>query len=63
MFYALTGTFVALMITGLVFTFVTAFRFLGGRTSDREIVSAHAMFWYFIGAVYSVLWFSVYVTK
>ena len=33
MFYALTGTFVALMIVGLVFTFVTAFRFLGGRTA------------------------------
>lgn len=63
MFYALTGSFVALMIAGLVFTFVAAFRFLGGRTSDREIVSAHAMFWYFLGAVYAVLWFSVYVTK
>jgi cytochrome c oxidase subunit 3 len=62
-FYTLTGTFMALMIAGLVYTFVTAFRFLGGRTRDREIVSAHAMFWYFLGAVYSVLWFSVYVTK
>lgn len=63
MFYALTGTFLALMIAGLVYTFVTAFRFLGGRTRDREIVSAHAMFWYFLGTVYSVLWFVVYVTK
>jgi cytochrome c oxidase subunit III len=63
MFYALTGTFVVLMIVGLGYTVVTAFRFLGGRTRDREIVSAHAMFWYFLGAVYSVLWFSVYVTK
>lgn len=63
MFYALTGTFVAFMIAGLVYTFVTAFRFLGGRTRDREIVSAHAMFWYFLGTVYAVLWFSVYVTK
>jgi heme/copper-type cytochrome/quinol oxidase subunit 3 len=63
MFYALTGTFVAFLIAGLVFTFVTAFRFLGGRSRDREIVSAHAMFWYFLGAVYSVLWFVVYVTK
>jgi heme/copper-type cytochrome/quinol oxidase subunit 3 len=63
MFYALTGTFVAFMIAGLVYTFVTAFRFLGGRTRDREIVSAHAMFWYFLGTVYAVLWFVVYVTK
>src|SRR5829696_7925473 len=41
-FYALTGTFVVLMIAGLVYSVVTAFRFLGGRTRDREIVSAHA---------------------
>ena len=63
MFYALTGTFVALMIVGLVFTMVTAFRFLGGRIADREIVAAHAMYWYFLGAVYTALWFVVYVTK
>lgn len=63
MFYTLTGTFLALMIIGLVFTAVTAFRFLGGRTEDREIVAAHAMYWYFLGAVYTALWFVVYVTK
>jgi heme/copper-type cytochrome/quinol oxidase subunit 3 len=63
MFYALTGTFVALMIVGLAFTLVTMFRFLGGRKNDMEIVVAHAMFWYFLGAVYTALWFVVYVTK
>lgn len=63
LFYALTGTFMALMIIGLVFTLVAAFRYLGGRTADREILSAHAMYWYFMGAVNTVLWFVVYVTK
>lgn len=63
LFYALTGTFMALMIIGLVFTLVAAFRYLGGRTADREILSAHAMYWYFMGAVYTTLWFVVYVTK
>lgn len=63
LFYALTGTFLALMIIGLVFTLVAAFRYLGGRTADREILSAHAMYWYFMGAVYTTLWFVVYVTK
>ena len=47
----------------LVFSAVTAFRYLGGRTTDREIVSAHAMYWYFLSAVFAVLWFVVYVTK
>jgi cytochrome c oxidase subunit 3 len=63
LFYGLTGTFMALMIIGLVFTLVAAFRYLGGRTKDREILSAHAMYWYFMGAVYTTLWFVVYVTK
>jgi heme/copper-type cytochrome/quinol oxidase subunit 3 len=63
MFYALTGTFMILMIIGLVFSVVTAFRYLGGRTTDREIVSAHAMYWYFLSAVFVALWLVVYVTK
>lgn len=63
MFYAITGTFVLLLIIGIVFSIVAAFRFLGGRTSDREIVTAHALYWYFLAAAFSMLWFVVYVTK
>jgi heme/copper-type cytochrome/quinol oxidase subunit 3 len=63
MFYAITGTVLALFIAGLVFTAVTAFRFLGGRLDDREIVGAHAMFWYFLAAIFSAVWLIVYVTK
>ena len=63
MFYALTGTFIALVVIGMVFSVVTAFRYLGGRTSDREIVSAHAMYWYFLSAAFTALWLVVYVTK
>lgn len=63
MFYALTGVFVALLIVGIGFSAVTAFRYLGGRSSDREIVAAHALYWYFLSLVFAVLWFVVYVTK
>jgi heme/copper-type cytochrome/quinol oxidase subunit 3 len=63
MFYAITGMMVALFLVGLGFTAVTAFRFLGGRTSDRELVAAHALFWYVLAAVFSVVWLIVYVTK
>jgi heme/copper-type cytochrome/quinol oxidase subunit 3 len=63
MFYAVTGTFVLLLIIGVGFSAVTAFRYMGGRTSDREIVSAHALYWYFLGALFFALWFVVYVTK
>ncbi len=63
MFYAITGVMTFLAVIGVVFSAVTAFRFLGGRTSDREIVSAHAMYWYFLSVVFTMLWFVVYVTK
>ena len=63
MFYAITGTFVLLLIIGVGFSVITAFRYMGGRTSDREIVSAHALYWYFLGVLFFALWFVVYVTK
>jgi cytochrome c oxidase subunit III len=62
-FYAVTGTMTALMIAGLVFTAVTAFRLLGGRESDQEIVAAHALYWYVLTTVFSALWLIVYVSK
>ncbi|MEP1124159.1 MAG: cytochrome c oxidase subunit 3 [Ilumatobacter sp.] len=63
MFYAITGVFGALMIVGILFTAVAAFRYLGGRTRDREILTAHAIFWYAMTVVYSAIWFLVYVAK
>jgi heme/copper-type cytochrome/quinol oxidase subunit 3 len=63
MFYAITGTMVALFIVGLGFCAVTAFRFLGGRTTDRELVAAHALYWYVLAAVFSAVWLIVFVTK
>jgi cytochrome c oxidase subunit 3 len=62
MFYAVTGTVVALFVVALVFTAVAAFRFLGGRV-DREIVAAHALFWYVLAVLFSAVWLIVYVTK
>ena len=63
MFYAVTGVVMALAIVGVVFSAVTAFRYLGGRTTDREVVSAHALYWYAYSAIFAVVWFVVYVTK
>lgn len=63
MFYAITITFTLLVVIGVGFSAVTAFRYLGGRTSDREVISAHALYWYSLSAVFVALWFVVYVTK
>jgi len=43
MFYAATGAMTALLLSGLVYTAVAAFRYLGGRTKEVELVSAHAL--------------------
>jgi len=63
MFYALTGVMVALLIAGALFSAITAFRYLGGRTAEREVVAAHALYWYFLSFAFSMLWFVIYVTK
>ena len=63
MFYAITGMFFALVVAGLLFSLVTTFRYLAGRTREREILVAHAIFWYAMTAVYAAIWYLVYVTK
>jgi len=63
LFYAVTGAMLAIVIAGLVYTTVAAFRALGGRLQETEILSAHALYWYFAAAAYSAVWFVVYVTK
>ena len=63
LFYAMTGTMTALVVVGLGFTAVTAFRALAGSLRDTEILAAHALYWYFTAAAYAAVWFVVYVTK
>ena len=63
MFYAITGMFFALVVVGVLFSLVATFRYAAGRTRDRELLIAHALFWYAMTAVYTAIWFLVYVTK
>ncbi|MEI8391798.1 MAG: hypothetical protein WCG40_04790 [Actinomycetes bacterium] len=63
MFYAATGTMTALLLSGLLYTAVAAFRYLGGRSKDVELLSAHALYWYFLTAAFCAVWFVVYVQK
>lgn len=63
LFYAITGTVLALVVIGLVFTAVAAFRYLGGRAAEVETISAAALYWYFVAAAFAAVWFVVYVTK
>lgn len=63
MFYAVTGTTVALLIIGVVFSLVTLFRLLGGRDAESELAASNALYWYVLTAVFSAVWLIVYVTK
>lgn len=62
LFYAMTGTLLFVLLTGLVYTAVAALRYLGGRR-DVETVSSHALYWYFITAATIAVWFVVYIQK
>ena len=65
LFFTLTGTFLAALLGGILFTVVTAFRELGGRYSSRrhEGISSMALYWHFLTVVFAVIWLAVYVTK
>ena len=63
LFFAITGTMLALVAVGMIFTAVTFFRSVGGRDDDQQVVSAHALYWYFLTAAFTAVWFFVYVQK
>lgn len=63
LFYAITGTMTALLASGVVFSLVALFRALAGRLGDRQVMSAHALYWYVLTAAFSAMWFIVYVQK
>ena len=63
MFYAITGAMLLLVVGGMVFSLVAFFRSVGGRDNDQDVVNAHAFYWYFLTAAFSVVWFVVYVQK
>jgi heme/copper-type cytochrome/quinol oxidase subunit 3 len=63
MFFAITGLMIALFAIGALFAGIAAFRFLGGRLRDTEVVSSLALYWYIIAVAFSAVWLIVYVTK
>ncbi len=63
MFYAITGTMMVMIIGGMAFSLVAFFRSVGGRDDDHQLISAHALYWYFLMAAFTAMWFFVYVQK
>ena len=63
MFYAITGTMIALVAAGMAFTLAALFKSSGGRADNTDLMNAHALYWYFLAAAYTAVWFVVFVQK
>lgn len=63
--YAITGLHLAMVGGGIIFIGLMAFRTLGGQYSsrDQEGLNAAALYWYVTCAVYTVIWYAIFVTK
>ena len=63
MFYTITGMMFAIIASAVVYSLVAMFRVLAGRTSDNDVLAAHALYWYATYGIFTALWFVVYVQK
>jgi heme/copper-type cytochrome/quinol oxidase subunit 3 len=65
LFYAVTAGHLAMVVAGIVFILLMAFRALGGQFSSRQPdgIAAAALFWYACIGLYALIWFAVYVQK
>jgi len=65
LFYAVTGTFLAALIAGIVLAAVVVFRSLGGRYNSKrhEGVSSLSLYWHFLTVAFFAVWAVVYVNK
>lgn len=63
--YTVTGLHVAMAGVGMLFLAVMAFKAVGGQLTGRaaEGVSAAALYWFITVATYSVVWYTVTISK
>lgn len=63
--YTITGAHTAMIVVAMVFLALMAFRALGGQFNalQHDGLTAAALFWYTMVAVYALIWIIIYVTK
>jgi len=63
--YSISGAHLVMMIAAMIFVLLMAFRSLGGQETSRQHdgVSAAALYWHAMVAVYAIIWITIYVTK
>ena len=65
LFYAVTGSHLALIAGAMLFATIMTVRTLGGEygSHDREGLVAASLIWYLTTGIMLVIWYAVYVTK
>ena len=63
--YGITGAHLALIAVAAAFAAIVTFRALGGEyvPSDREGVAAAVLFWDASVAIFSLIWYVIYIIK
>ena len=63
--YTITGAHLLMVVLAMMFVALMAFRALAGSFTARQHdgITAAALFWYAMVAVYFLIWLSIYVTK
>jgi heme/copper-type cytochrome/quinol oxidase subunit 3 len=63
--YAISGSFIALLLAAMVYLVVVGFRLLGADDPRKitEVATAAGVFWLVTTLVYSVIWYALYITK
>ena len=63
--YTITGLHVAMTGVGMLYIAVMAFKAVGGQLTGRaaEGMSAAALYWFVTVATYSVVWYTITITK
>lgn len=65
LFYALTGGHAAMVLAAAIMLALTTFRALGGQYGAKlpDGISASALLWHIVTALYMVVWYAVYIVK
>lgn len=63
--YTITGAHIVMLVVAMIFVALMGLRALGGQFTARQHdgITAAAVFWYAMVAVYALIWISIYVTK
>ena len=63
--YTITGAHIVMLVLAMLFVALMGLRALGGQFTARQHdgITAAAVFWHAMVAVYALIWISIYVTK